>query len=98
MLYIRHMGWTIVDRQFLNDLVKGVLLMALNLERLETEVSENTDAVDSAVALLSTLADEIRNAAGDPAAVEAIADKLDSNSQRLAEAVAANTPAEEPTE
>ena len=71
--------------------------MAMNMDRLTQEVSQNSDAVDSAAALLEQLADEIRANAGNEAAMNDLADKLDANSQRLADAVAANTPAAEPT-
>ena len=67
--------------------------VALDMSRLESEVSENTDVVSGAAALLATLAQEVRDTAGDPAAVAALADKLDANNQALAAAVAANTPA-----
>lgn len=74
--------------------------MALDLSALETEVSENSSVIDSAVTLLGSLAQEIRDAAGDPARITAIADALDANSGRLGEAVEANTipapPVEEP--
>lgn len=66
--------------------------MALDLSAVEREVSENTDAVASASALLTTLAQEVRNTAGDPAAVAALADRLDQNNQALSAAVTANTP------
>jgi len=88
------MAWTIVDRSFLNKLIEGFTLMAMNMDRMTQEVSENTDAVDAATALLETLADEIRANAGDATAMNDLADKLDANSNRLAAAVAANTPAQ----
>ncbi|HET9535491.1 MAG TPA: hypothetical protein VFP43_09130 [Mesorhizobium sp.] len=62
------------------------------LAKIEKEVSENSDAVDSAVTLLTGLAAEIRDAAGDEEAIEALATKLDQNSARLAQAVVDNTP------
>lgn len=72
--------------------------MSLDISRVESEVSENTDAVESASILLDTLADELRAAAGNQAAVNALADTLSNNSDRLAAAVVRNTPASpEPT-
>lgn len=76
----------------------GVHEMALDLTALEAEVAENTDAVASASSLLSTLAQELRDAAGDPAAVQALADRLDQNNAALAAAVTANTPQAPPVE
>jgi hypothetical protein len=67
--------------------------MALDLSRIESEVAENTDATQSAVSLLDTLAEEIRNNTNDPAALNALADALSGNSDRLAAAVTRNTPA-----
>ena len=64
-----------------------------DLSALAAEVSENTDAVNSASALLSSLSQQLRDAANDPAAVQALADQLDQNNSALSDAVAANTPA-----
>jgi predicted nucleic acid-binding Zn-ribbon protein len=74
--------------------------MATDLTRLTTEVTENSSAIDSAVTLIEGLAEQIRQLATDPAALNALADQLDASSNRLAAAVQANTPAEEepPTE
>lgn len=66
-----------------------------DLSALQTEVSENGDAVGSAVALLSGLSQQLKDAlaANDPAAIQALVDQLDANTQTLADAVTANTPA-----
>ena len=64
-----------------------------DLSALQQEVAENTDAVASASALLSSLSQQLRDSAGDPAAVQALADQLDANNQALAQAVVDNTPA-----
>jgi chromosome segregation ATPase len=66
-------------------------LMA-DLSALEREVQENSDAVASATSLMEGLSEQLRQAAGDPAAIQALADELDANTQALAEAVVANTP------
>ena len=71
-------------------------LMANELERLTTEVSETNTAIDSAILLLEKLSQLIRDNAGDPAALAKLADDLDAKGQALAAAVVANTPAEEP--
>lgn len=67
-----------------------------DLTRLSDEVSENNDAIDSAVTLLEGLSQQLKDAVAsdDPAAVQAIVDQLDAQTQRLADAVVANTPAE----
>lgn len=64
-----------------------------DLSALAGEIAENTDAVNSASALLTQLSNELRANATDPAAIQALADQLDANNQALSDAVAANTPA-----
>ena len=78
-------------------LIGKVFTMATDITALTREVEENTTVVESAIALLDTLAAEIRANVTDQAALEELADKLDANSNRLADAVAANTAAEEET-
>lgn len=66
-----------------------------NLEALAAEIETNTDAVDSAVILLDRLADELANV--DPAdqdAIDAFVTDLHASSQKLAEAIVNDTPAE----
>ena len=69
--------------------------MSAALDKLRQEVAENTAAVASAEQLISGLAQQLRDAIGDEAALQALADELDANSNRLASAVASNTPAAE---
>jgi len=54
--------------------------------------SADTDAENSAITLLTTLASQLEAAKADPAAVQAIADQLNANASKLAAAVVANTP------
>lgn len=70
----------------------------LDLNALRAEITENSDAVASAVTLITALVDELRAAAGDQVAIDAIVNQLDSQTAALAAAVAANTPAEPPVE
>ena len=63
------------------------------LDNMEAEVSENTDVVASAVVLLNSISAELAAAKNDPIKIQALADKLDQNSNALAAAIAANTPA-----
>lgn len=67
--------------------------MALDLTELTNEITENSDAVASAVTLIQRIADELAAAATDPAAVKALADQLSANTDALAAAVVAQTPA-----
>ena len=65
----------------------------MDLSALQTAVEADTSATSSAITLLTTLAEELRAAAGDPAAVQAIADQITANATQLSDAVVANTPA-----
>jgi chromosome segregation ATPase len=67
--------------------------LMLNLDVLRSEIAENSDAVASAVTLISTLVEELRAAAGNQAEIDAIVNQLDAQTAALAAAVAANTPA-----
>lgn len=69
--------------------------MSAALARLQTEVAEQTAVVESVLTLIDGLSTAIRENAEDPAALNAIADQLDENSNKLAAAVATNTPATE---
>lgn len=77
----------------LSTIMKGIKAMSEELDRLSTEVAENGAVIDSAVALINGLAQQIRDLKDDPAALAALADSLDAKSNELANAVAANTPA-----
>ena len=66
--------------------------MAGELQRLQLEVSEMAGVVDSAIVLINGLAQQIRDLAGDPVALNAMADELDAKASALGSAVAANTP------
>lgn len=64
-----------------------------NLTRLQADVANLKTVSDSAVTLIKGLADEIRNAGTDQAALDALADSIEAQSSTLADAVTANTPA-----
>lgn len=65
-----------------------------DLTRITEEVEENTTVVASAVALIKGLRDEIAAAGTDPQKLADLVNKLDTQNRDLADAVAANTPAE----
>lgn len=67
--------------------------MSAELRRLQAETAEITTVVDSAVAMIEGLAAQVRDNANDPAALNALADQLDANANRLGAAIASNTPA-----
>jgi chromosome segregation ATPase len=66
--------------------------MTQDLQNLADQVKQNTDAEQSAVALLTSLADKLHAAADDPAAIRDLATQLKSSSDALAAAIVANTP------
>jgi ABC-type transporter Mla subunit MlaD len=73
-------------------ILRKVGKMAGELERVQTEVTEISGTIDSAVALLEKLAQLIRDNVTDPAALNQIADDLDAKGNALAAAVVANDP------
>lgn len=75
-------------------IIERLETMALDFARLEAEVSQNSDVIASVVTLLTNIADAIRDAAANQQKVEALATKLDTQTQALADAVAASTPVE----
>lgn len=78
--------------QALNLFNERMCKMALDFNRLETEVAQNNDAVQSVITLLTSIAQEIRDSAANQAKITALADRLDAQTQALADAVVANTP------
>lgn len=76
----------------LTTLLKGQGKMTVELDRLTTEVAETRGVVDSAIALIGGMAQQIRDLSNDPAALTALADELDAQTNALAAAVAANSP------
>ena len=65
--------------------------MSQELDNLTQKVQESTTVEESAIALLNDLGQRIRDLADDPAALNALADQLDQEKTKLADAVAANT-------
>jgi hypothetical protein len=66
------------------------------MEDLEAAVGRNTDAEQAVVTLLDGIAQQLRDAQGDPAKIDAVIQRLTQNNANLAEAVVRNTPAEQP--
>jgi chromosome segregation ATPase len=66
--------------------------MSIELDNLTREVTEIGTTVDSAVTLITGLAQQIRDLQNDPVALAALANSLDAKANELAAAVAANTP------
>lgn len=65
-----------------------------SLDAIINAVAAERTVEDSVVALLSQLSSDLQNAinANDPVQIQAIADNITANTDRLSQAVAANTP------
>lgn len=81
--------WAVLEE--VHHLKREIRQMALDLTQLTADVQADTDAVNSAVLLLNTLAQEIRDNADDPTALNELAAKLEQNTTALAQAVTDNT-------
>jgi len=77
-------------------ILQGVVTMSA-LDDLAAEVQANSDAEDSAIALIKGLADQIAANAGDQTKIAALAATLKSKAEALGAAVVANTPAPAPS-
>jgi len=77
----------------LNRMETDMAAMDDAIAALTMQVSANTDAEQSAVALIQNLATLIQQNASDPAAINDLAAKLKASADALAGAVMANTPA-----
>jgi ABC-type Zn uptake system ZnuABC Zn-binding protein ZnuA len=68
--------------------------MANELNDLTTNVSKNTDVIESAITLLGNIKSLLDAAGTDPVKLKALSDTLASEDQKLADAIVANTPAQ----
>lgn len=76
---------------------QGVTVMA-DLTAITNAVEAEGSVIDSAVTLLGQLSAQLSAVANDPVAVQALADQINTESQTLAAAVVANTPAAPPAD
>lgn len=77
-----------------SSFVKDLRKIMAKLDDLEREVSEMGSVVESAVAVISGIRDELKSAGTDQAKLDALAAKLDSDASKLANAIATGTDAE----
>lgn len=68
--------------------------MSVELDAVKAAVEDENTVIDSAVTLLTELSAQIVALKDDPAALQALADEVNTKKQALAEAVTANTPAD----
>lgn len=91
-----------LDRQgrTLHMILERITKMSAEFDRLTKEVGETKDAADKAVGLIQSLAQQIRDNVGDPAALTALADSLDASQKEINDAVdaAGATPTTTPTQ
>ena len=71
---------------------QGTTIMSA-LDNLTAQVTSVASLEQSAVTMIQGLAQQIKGAANDPAAIQALADQLSASAAPLAAAIAANTPA-----
>ena len=71
-------------------------IVAGELQALQANVAKNTDVVESAIVLLGNIKTllDAAIASGDPKALQALSDTLGAENQKLADAIAENTPVE----
>jgi peptidoglycan hydrolase CwlO-like protein len=85
-----------ISRLALTD--KEIFLMSQEMDNLTSRVERCNTVMDSAAALLGTLSTEIAKLKNDPVQLQALADRLNAETDELAAAVASNTAASEETE
>src|SRR5687768_15277925 len=78
----------------LNLINSKISTMTPELQRLTNEVTEVKTVNQSAITLLQSLSTLIRESIDNKAALNALADSLDTDTNELAAAVTANTPSE----
>lgn len=74
-------------------LAKEERMAQADIDALKAAVERNTSVTDSAVVLIQGLAQQIKDAADDPAQLQALAAQIDKEAGELAAAVTAGTPA-----
>lgn len=79
--------------EYLNLVLHKETTMSAEIDRLTASVTNLTTVDASLVTLVGNLAQLLRDSASDPAAINALADKLDAEAATVAQAVTDNTPA-----
>lgn len=79
-------------KRMLRHVIKTEHKIMAVIDDLEAEVARETTVVDSVLALVTKLLADIEAAKTDPARIQAVVDQFRANDDKLAAAVAANTP------
>ena len=65
----------------------------MTLDDLLAKVQAEKTVEDSLMTLLTNVSQQLKDAKSDPVKIQAIADQIDANTKKMADAVTANTPA-----
>jgi hypothetical protein len=84
--------------QLLHDIQERLIQMALDFANLEAKVTKIDTVVDSVITLLTAIAQDIRDNAGNQTKLDALATDIDTKADALAAAAAANTPGQPPVD
>lgn len=79
--------------EILHLILKNQKTEMADLTELTAQVQKDTEVDQSAITLLQGLKKALDDAGTDPAKLKALSDQLASNTQSLADAITANTPA-----
>lgn len=94
--FFRDVMWHLrQQRKASHRLLTEIYVMQKALQELSQQVEQQTTVVESVVTLITQMAQQIRDAADDPAEIRALADRLQKNNEALAQAAVANTDSEE---
>lgn len=66
--------------------------MSAQLDELTAQITQNNSLIESALTLIQGLKQQIQDAGTDPAKLQALVDALSTEDQKLATALASNTP------
>lgn len=80
------------QHELLHWIKEGMVIMSAALDRLTADVADTKTAVASLIAVVDDLAAQVKNAADDSTALNALSDQLDQVKTDISTAVVANTP------
>lgn len=87
--------WLTQAEESVKTLIReGQTHMSAQMDALIVQVQHNNDVVQSALVFIKGLADQIKEAGNDTAKLQGVLTDLDTQDRQLADAIAANTPAQ----
>jgi hypothetical protein len=84
--------WAQTLREMVSRVLANQETIMATIEELEAAVTRNTDVDESVLTLLAGISQQLKDAQGNPAKIAEVIAKLDANTQKMADAVTANTP------